>query len=325
MKRIYRITLLILGCVMALVSCRQKEQNPIEWRTELQVVSSDLVFSPAGGAGTAVLNLSGASVTSNASWCQASVSDETVNVSVDEWGGLDSRYAVLTVSRNGESLEVSVIQYGVNLGKVEVGAKITADGKAATYTFLCESNVAITVQSDVDWFVPTLEDGELKLSVTANPDKAVRIGTLTLHIGEIVKKVTVLQFPVFENTPDWVVTYSGNRKSGSTDYSTLTNTVSVDHGLYTLTVTTPDSFSASGLSEADFVRDVLVPELTDGINEAVKYYNGQYSFADFLLSGTDWDYVSLLENGTYIGYAVGFDKDGYPTGWYTADTIRVAN
>ena len=325
MKRIYKISLLILGCVLALVSCRQKEEEPIDWRTELQVVSSDLVFSPAGGAGTAVLNLSGASVTSNASWCQASVSGEKVNVSVDEWGGLESRYAVLTVTRNGESLEISVIQLGVNLGGVAIGSSITAGGDAETFSFPCEANTDIKAQSDVDWAIPSLEGGVLKLSVAANPDKSVRSGILTVNIGEIVKKVIIFQLPVFENTPDWVVTYSGNKTSGSSVYSTLTNTVSADHGKYMLTYVTPDDFSASGLSEADFVRDVVSAQLALELREYVEYFAGAYSISDFLLTGTDWDYVPLMASGTYIGYAIGFDEAGYPTGWYTADTIQVEN
>lgn len=326
MKTCYRIAFASLVALLALASCKRQEAEPIEWRTDLQVVSSDLVFSPVGGSGTAVLNMSGASVTSNASWCQASVSGETVNVTVGEWGGLESRYALLTVSQGSEKLDLNVMQYGVNMGGIEIGSEIILSGEAGEYTYPCESNANIGVSTEDSWLTPSLEDGELKLTLAPNPDKATRIGTLVITVGDIVSEVSVIQYPVFENTPDWVVTYSGNKMSGSTEYSTLTNTVSADLGLYTLAVVTPVQISSSGLSEADFVRDVMVPSLIEEINAAVDLYRAygyDVDFSSFLLEGSDWDYVSLLEDGTYVGLAIGFDENGYPTGWYTADTVEI--
>lgn len=323
MKSISKITLFVLGFVLALVSCRQKEQEPVEWRTELQVVSSDLVFMPTGGSAECVLNVSGASVESNASWCQASVSGTKVNVTVGEWGELVSRYAVLTLTRNGESVQVNVIQYGVSLGGIEVEPSVHVDGAGGSLNYPCSANAAVSVSSNVDWLTASVTEGQLTLAVSPNPVKAVRSALVTIHIGEVVKEVSVMQYPVFENTPDWVVSYSGTGVSGGTTYSILTNTVSADLGMYTVTVGTREEFAASGLSEEDYVRDVLAAGLADDINYAVSYYNGQYPFSAFLLSGTDWDYVTLLEDGVYIGYAIGFDADGNPTGWYTADEIKV--
>lgn len=327
MKKVYRILFASLLAVLALAACQRKEQEPIEWRTELQVVNSELVFAPFGGSDSFTVNLSGASVTSNKSWCQASVSGTNVDVTVGAWGGLESRYAVLTLTREGESVDVTVIQQGVNLGGVEIGSEIILSGEAGEYTYPFESNANMGVSTEDSWITPSLEeDGVLKLTVAPNPDKATRIGTLVVTVGDVVSEVSVIQYPVFENTPDWVVTYSGNKVSSGTEYSTLTNTVSADHGLYTLAVVTPAQISSSGLSEADFVRDVMVPALAEEINAAVDLYRAygyDVDFSSFLLEGTDWDYVSLLEDGTYVGLAIGFDANGYPTGWYTADTVEI--
>ena len=326
MKKLYRILFASLLAVLALAACRRTEQEPIEWRTELQVVTSELVFTPVGGSDSFTVNLSGASVASNKSWCQASVSGTTVDVTVGEWGGLESRYAVLTLTREGETVDVSVIQHGVNLGGIAIDSEITVHGEAGEYTYPCESNANVRVTSEDSWLTPSLSDGELKLTVAPNPDKATRIGTLVITVGDVVSEVSVIQYPVFENTPDWVVTYSGNTTSGSTPVSVLTNTVSADLGKYTLAVATPAQISSSGLSEADYVRDVLAPGLIDDINYYVAYYRSygyNVNFSSFLLEGTDFDYVSLLEDGTYVGFAVGFDADGYPTGWYTADIIEI--
>jgi len=326
MKTCYKAALASFVAVLALVSCQQKEAEPVEWRTELQVVSSDLVFTPGGGSGTAVLNLSGASVTSNASWCQASVSGEKINVTVGEWGGLESRYAVLTVSRNGESLDVSVVQYGVNLGGVDIPSELTFAGDGNTFTYECAANTQVEVSTSADWLTPTLSDGQLNLAVAANPVKSVRFGTLTISVGDVVKEVSVMQYPVFESAPGWSVSYGGTKMSGSTEYSVIVNTVSIDHGMYTVAAGTSAEVAATGLSEADYVRDVLAPALASDINDAVAYYASygyNYPFYMFLLSESDWDYVTLLEDGKYIAYAIGFDADGYPTGWYKADEIEV--
>lgn len=328
MKKLYRILFVSLLAAMALASCRRTEQEPIEWRTELQVVNSELVFSPVGGSSTFTVNLPGASVASNASWCQASVSGTDVAVTVGEWGGLQSRYAVLTLTREGESVDVSVIQYGVNLSGIDIDSEVILYGEGGEVTYPCESNANMKVSSEADWLTPTLEDGELKLKAAPNPDKATRIGTLVIKAGDVDTEVTVIQYPVFENTPDWVVTYSGNKMSGSTMYSTLTNTVSADLGMYTVAVLTPAAISSSGLSEKDFVRDVLAPEIASEIKEVVDLYRAygyDRSFSDFLLEGTDWDFVSLLDDGEYVGFAIGYDEDGYPTGWYTADPIKIGS
>jgi len=325
MKRICTIALFSTLALLAAVSCRKSVEQSLEWRTELQVVSSDLVFTPVGGSGTAVLNLTGASVASNASWCQASVSGDKISVTVGEWGGLESRYAKLTASRNGESVDISVIQYGVNMGGVAVEPEVFVYAEGETLSYPCAVNAVVRVSSSADWVAPSLEGDELKLAVTANPDKATRTATVTVTVGDIVKEISVIQLPVFENTPDWVVSYSGIKVSGGREYSTLTNTVSADHGKFLLAYATPVEFASSKLSEADFVRMLSLTNRSE-ILYAVDYYAAQgynYTFADFLLGGTGYDYFSLLEDGTYIGYAIGFDDNGYPTGWYTADLFEV--
>ena len=324
MKRISIFALFALA-LLAAVSCRKTNEQAIEWRTELQVVSSDLVFTPVGGSGTAVLNLTGASVTSNAAWCQASVSGEQISVTVGEWGGLESRYAKLTASRNGESLDIQVIQYGVNMGGVAIDPEVTAYAEGGSFTFPCVSNAVVRATSSADWVTASVVGDELKLDLTANPDKATRIATVTVNVGDSAKEVTVIQLPVYENTPDWVVTYTGIKVYSGNQYATLTNTVAADHGPYILTYTTPAAFASSGLSEADFVRSLSL-EYRAAVLEAIDYYasqGAQYTFADFLLTGTDFDYFSLLEDGNYLGYAIGFDENGYPTGWYTADLFEV--
>lgn len=324
MKRISIIALSVLA-LLAAVSCRKSNEQAIEWRTELQVVSSDLVFTPVGGTAMAVLNLSGASVTSNAAWCQASVSGEKITVTVDEWGGLESRYAKLTATQGGESIDLSVIQYGVNMGGVAIEPEVTAYAEGGTFSFPCVSNAVVRATSSAGWVTASVVDDELKLELAANPDKATRVATVTVSVGDCAQEVTVIQLPVYENTPDWVVTYSGIKVYSGSQYATLTNTVAADHGPYILTYTTPAEFASSGLSEADFVR-MLSLEYRTAILEAIDYYASHgygYTFADFLLTGTDFDYFSLLEDGNYFGYAIGFDESGYPTGWYTADLFEV--
>ena len=33
----------------------------------------------------------------------------------------------------------------------------------------------------------------------------------------------------------------------------------------------------------------------------------------------------MLDDGEYVGFAIGYDEDGYPTGWYTADPIKIGS
>ena len=325
MKTCYKIAFASLLALVAFASCRRQEAEPLDWRTKLQVVESDLVFTPVGGTGTITLNSTGVTATSDASWCQTSVSGDKVSVTVSEWGGLESRYTKVLVSKDGETVSVPVAQTGVNLGGIEIESEISLKGAAATFTYPCTANTAITATSEEGWITPVLEEDELKISVAANPDKAVRFGTVTITVGDVVKEVSVTQYPVFENTSDWVVTYEGEGTSQGKTYSVLANTVTADLGMYTFSVSTPAAFAASGLSEADYVYEMAL-SLAEEINEVVALYNQYgypYTFSSFMLEGSDWDYITLLDKGDYIAYAIGFDEDGYPTGWYTADQIKV--
>ena len=82
MKRIYTISLLILGCALGLVSCRKENEQVVEWKTELQAVKSNLVFAPGGGTETLEVNLSSVTATADKDWCSVSVSGNVISVTV---------------------------------------------------------------------------------------------------------------------------------------------------------------------------------------------------------------------------------------------------
>ena len=144
MKRYSHIVMFCVLALLAAVSCRKENTQAVEWKTELQAVKSNLVFLPGGGTGTLEVNTSSVSVTSDKSWCTASASGNVVTVSVNANTGPQSRYAKLTLTSGGESINASVIQYGEVFDGLEIlDMEVPAEGDTYAYPYYTNLDVQV--------------------------------------------------------------------------------------------------------------------------------------------------------------------------------------
>ena len=107
MKKILSI-LLAVSAVLCIAAC-SKDKGVEEAVKTLSVVSTDVVFQPAGGQGSIVVDAQNSfTAASDKSWCTVSTSGQNVVVNVSEWEGLESRYAVVTLTSGSEKVNVTV-------------------------------------------------------------------------------------------------------------------------------------------------------------------------------------------------------------------------
>ena len=322
------LNILLAVSVIALAAACNKEKPAENTPMKLSVLSSQVDFDCAGGDGTIVVEADGTvSAVSDRSWASVSVNGKTISVHVEPWNKLESRYAKVTVKCGDESTDVAVLQRGASLSLEGLSLldETLLMGESDTYLFPYASESELTVSSNDDWLNVSVADGNIVVVPQDNTGKAARHGSIQCNYGSISSTVSFVQYPIFEQTEDWVLSFEGRTESGGNTYTMFKNTVVADHGSYAMSYITPGTYASSGKSMNDFVRDVILPALTKDSWDAVAYYNGRYAFSAFLSDETATDGWTEMEDGDYWVFAVGLDGEGYPTGWYASSLLKVGD
>lgn len=182
----------IIVSVFALSGC-VSEESPEAY---LEIVSVDKEFSAAGGAGEVVISTSAKDISavSDKSWLTVDGADATsVRFTVGQSDNEFSRTANITISADGASQVVNVVQMGAILSVDDEPLEIGAGG--GEITIECYSNIAeIKVEIDRDWLSYTVENSTIVLS--AGPNLEGRDLSATVSVGGTWKdpiKITVTQ------------------------------------------------------------------------------------------------------------------------------------
>lgn len=319
MKRIITIALLSVLAVLAAVSCRKEPEQTIDWRTELQVVKSNLVFMPGGGTETLEVNLSNVTVTADKSWCSASVSGNTVSVTASANGGKQSRYAKLTITSGSESVTAAVIQYGEVFDGLAL-VDMEAPKQGAVYAYPYTANMDVNVKADQDWVHVSFDEEKpiVYVTVDANKGFGYRFATVSFTAGTNSGSARVIQEP----TPGQVSGWSAAVTDGLYDFpdqiDRLTITPSGASVLYDYQVVAKDdlperNIETYAMGYAESVREAVLAKIAAG--EIT-------SFAAGVLSGSQTGEFRNLSRTVWV-VAVCFDAQGYPTGEYFYQEVAV--
>lgn len=328
MKKIYNL-FVVLAAVMLIAACG-KESNPYQEPDKtIEVVATDVVFGPEGGNGEVEFTASGTvGVVSNRDWCTASVAGTKVNVTVTEWEGVETRYAILTLKCGAYSVDVTVQQNGTILGGL-TGAVVVADCKGTTQVFEVKVSGSVTTSSAVDWASVSYVDGVVTVTVDANADPFTRFGEVTVAAGDNAHAISIKQYPEFKTTASWDVYYGGRARSSSgTLYEVIANDVEAgsSEGLYFLTMSSEAAYKASNIEKLDDFIASVAAEAEEEIAYLVEYYalfGYELTPADFMYEDSDYDFFAIQEPGKYYAVAAGYDEDGYPTGLYSYNEFEV--
>ncbi len=321
MKRISTIVFSILA-LMAVASCRRAEQEPMEWKTDLQVVKSNLVFSPEGGTETLEVNQSSVSVTSDKSWVTASASGNAVTVTVSPNAGNQSRYAVLKLVSGSESVNVTVIQYGeVFDGLALADMYVPLEGDKVPYPYT--TNLELKISADQPWVhieFDEEEEGLLYVVVDENKDFGVRKATVSYTAGSLSGSAQIIQEPKFGAVSGWTVADTDGRYVFPDQIDVITVTPPSDMAgvWYVFDVIDPIEFPTG---DVDDVMRAAIVDVSAQIRQLLAAGEIQ-SMSEIAVKGTAGDEFTNLP-GTSKAVVMCFDDEGYPTGQYVVTDVTI--
>lgn len=312
MKRIITIALLSVLAVLAAVSCRKEPEQTIDWRTELQVVKSNLVFMPGGGTEALEVNLSNVSVTADRSWCSASVSGNTVSVSVTPNDSKQSRYAKLTITSGSESVTAAVIQYGEVFGGLEL-ADMEVTNKGGQFAYPYTSNLTVDVKADQPWVHISFDEENPIVYVTVDKHEGfgTRVATVTYTAGSNSGSARVIQEPTYGAVSGW--------KAEDTDGRYV-----FPDQIDEVTVTPPaEMASAPYFWALGDPSELLGKDIPTYIRESAAEVKAAVEAGLVTLSkGTDAkEYTNLPSTATAV--IIIFDDQNYPTGQYVVMDVAI--
>ena len=156
----------------------------------LGVNPTELSFNVDGGTKTAkVSSNSTVTVSSNASWCTASVSGGTITVTATSNTG-NSREATVTVKAGDLTRNVKVTQGGVTLDVSPIELSFAASGGSKTVT--ATSNVTVSASSNATWCTASVSGSTVTITTTSNAGNS-REATVTVKAGILTKSIKVSQ------------------------------------------------------------------------------------------------------------------------------------
>ena len=199
-KSIWMLSGIVL---LAICSCKPEPVYPVVEDYNLISVTSgaDLAFKAIGGEGSITINPIDQKLeaTSLQDWCHiVSVDNNKINVSVDEYGGLESRYAKILL-KAGDAEAVTVVhQYGIIVRQFEAH-DITIKNPAQDVTIPYEANeTLVRATCDADWATIVIEPDTLRIKVDENVSKEYREAVVNWNFGEMQGSFILVQFDIAE-------------------------------------------------------------------------------------------------------------------------------
>lgn len=240
MKKLY--SAIILSVALATVwSCGKSDEEmyKLNVKDEVTVVSgADIAFKAVGGDGyIQVTGLKGGLEvsTQSSSWCHLTVEGDKIKVVVDEYTGLESRYAVVEMKSGDAEGKTIVHQFGIivkSFSPHDVAFKNAADQVSIPYD---ANETVIQATADADWV--TLDNSDptcLQVKVAENTGKEYRETEVHWHIGEMKGSFFVSQFDLADAglLGEWQ--WHGKQTGNNRDFPMTANLYEAGDGTYSL-------------------------------------------------------------------------------------------
>ena len=200
MKRFYT-GIILSAALVAGWSCGKTDEElyKLNVKPEVTVVSgADIAFKAIGGNGyIEVDGLQGSleATTQSSSWCHLTVEGNKIKVNVDEYTGLESRYAVVEMKSGEAEGKTIVHQFGIivkTFDPHDIAFKNAADRAELPYD---ANETVIQATTDAGWVVLDNSDPtRLVIKVDENASKEYREAEIHWHLGEMKGSFFVSQF-----------------------------------------------------------------------------------------------------------------------------------
>lgn len=306
-------------------------------RSAIRIVEAQTSYPQAHSTGLIKFEaVEKALATSNQEWCTASVSGQTVTVSVEENQSIETRNATITIAAAGQTVEVDIIQQGILLlfPPLETAFSFKA-GHSQTLDFN-ELPYPVSVVSVPEWLDSTFEDGILTLTTKkGNSGAEIMMEDVVVSILDIKKKYTAIQVTdprsYYAFLGDYEFSYNTNYTNTGTD-KTITISIVQD--------VERSSYFIRGILSSSYQSLVEIPMQYDpetrGLATKGKilgknasgydiWWLPMNSLASSTSRSTNYGMVSVID-GDYWN-TIEFTDNGYnPTSFFTAGfRVRIYN
>lgn len=236
----YLMSLTLPALLAAVVACNEKAQYELNVPPTIDVTAgADIAFKAIGGEGyieVAPVDGTLQATTDQSDWCHVSVSGNRINVTVDGYDGLESRYAVLQMSAGEATGKTIVHQFGV-IVKEYSWTDITVKNQRQSVEFAYDADgTTVEMTSDQDWITFEATPEKAILHVAENPTTDYREAVVKWAIGTVTGEITVGQFDLEAAglLGDW--TWHGKQNPNNRDFPMPATLEETADGVYALSL-----------------------------------------------------------------------------------------
>lgn len=158
-----------MACMLSFTSCSDDEYVYEAKPEAISIIKSQVLFTAEAQTGTVEFKApSAVTAEVDKSWCQATVSGNTVNVSVEANNDYEGRMATVTLKCAEGKKEVFVQQNGIVIlfGFYDKTVEMASAG--GTFAIDAKSTDPYTVESKVSWITATATETGVKITVSKN-------------------------------------------------------------------------------------------------------------------------------------------------------------
>lgn len=313
MKKIFGFLTLALATT-ALFSCNDDDNNSTTTDNGVKIVTRPAEIAPAGGESAIEVNKPVANVYATNAWLNVTAEGNTVKLSADANGSVESRHSnVVIKASDNDSTVVSVSQLGLIFnyedGNVSMG---NAGGKFAKFV---KHNEPMQIERMPEWATATVDGDSIRVDVSANTSGNARGGYVVFKSNALKDSILISQADFSQLKGDY---YFGGYdlstgQEGYTDaklylknrmyYVQLTNQKWSFDCLYdekNMTLTTYNATWVGTLKNTYYVASMLLSD--QGTISADDKITGQFTF-------------NVFEDGTIIAVLGGqYDEDSKVAG-----------
>lgn len=258
MKRNIAILALVAAAV-AFVSCQEENGFELIVPPTVDVTSgANITFKAIGGSGAIEVAPEEGQLqatTAQSSWCHLSVSGNRIEVSVDPYDGLESRYAIIDMKAGNATGQTIVQQFGVIVKRYS-WKDFTVKNGPQSVEFAYDANESVVqATSDQDWVTFEATPEVFTVHIAQNPGTDYREALVHWTIGEVSGEFTVGQFDLKEAglLGEWA--WHGKQQPNNRDFPMQATLAETGDGVYSLSITYDASTIAIDMTVNDIVLE----------------------------------------------------------------------
>ena len=194
MKNIFSYSVLAMAA-LSLAACSDNDDAGSQYlkQSNIEVVSSNLIFEGNGSTGNAVVKAPGAiEAHINSTWAKAVVKGDSVLVTVNDNPKVEGRSTQLTIKSGNDSTNLTVQQQGMTF-KYGGNAYYIYNDEARTLKLPVTSKGAELSIEGLDWAKASIDNNGITIDMTANTTNHVRSGFVYYQYGPYKDSILVEQ------------------------------------------------------------------------------------------------------------------------------------